>query len=567
VIAVEKLMDSDLNCHELSVTPPKSGFNELCSSSIRFTHAFSPSTLSQPAITSFLTGKYPSEVGVRDNSFNFLSTRFDSLARLAKKESYRTSFFPAGAPLLRNSGLQQGFDYFEDAISISNKKYFRSADENIKLFLTWLKFSNEAFFSVIHLSDLNYTHQPTFNDFGEPRNLSTESQLEEIDSKLFYLISELKKAKRFDNTQILLVGLQGRNIYERPQTFEAVSTHSERVRIATLYKPAGKPRDLGLSWSVDQNVSLVDWFETLKESWLHLPAESPVGTANLQKINLSPSFSVHHELPENNRWILSESTWGPWRGLAPYSVAVRNGQSLIIDDGNVRLYSTLTDQLENAPLKLNESDELANSDLLKGLNLIQSQKIEGSPDPEITKKLGNFFKLLQGNSREELDDVIKSFETSTVSIRLGYFLARYEIKRQRWQNLLQLAKRLHIHDWQALAERNLGRHETPFEHPCLKTIDQNLWLQELDRHTCLDKRINALIDGLKNENDPSLGKKLAPFVYNETIFLRLYEQNWAQQLPWNISDQKNAQNFLWMEALSLPQLQKIKSLWLTDKSL
>ena len=518
-------------------------------------------------MTSFLTGKYPSELGVRDNSFNFLSTRFESLARLAKKEGYRTSFFPAGAPLLRNSGLQQGFDYFDDAISISNKKYFRSADENIKLFLMWLKFSNEAFFSVIHLSDLNYIHHPTYNDFGEPRNLSTESQLEEIDTKLFSLISELKKAKRFDNTQILLVGLQGRSLYERPQTFEAMSTHSERVRIATLYKPAGKPRDLGLSWSVDQNISLVDWFDTLKESWLHISAEPTTTSAHLQKINLSPSFSVHHELPENNRWILSESAWGPWRGLGPYSIAVRNGQSLIIDDGATRLYSTLTDQLENAPLKLNENDELANSELLKGLNLIQSQKMEGLLDPEITQNLGHFFKLLQNNSREELDEVIKSFEKSTTSIRLGYFLARYEIRRQRWQNLLLLSKRLHIHDWQALAERNLGKQDTPFENPCLKTIDQNLWSQEVDRHTCLDKRMNVLIEGLKNENDPGLGKRLAPIVYNETIFLRLYEQNWAQQLPWNISDQKNAQNFLWMEALSLPQLQKIKSLWLSDKSL
>jgi hypothetical protein len=569
IIAVDHLMDADLNCHQLNPSQPRSGFRELCGNSIRFTHAFSTSTLSQPAMTSLLTGLYPAESGVRDNGANFLSAQRQTLAKLAKGKSFRTSFFSGGAPLLRNSGLQQGFDLFEDSIPMVGRKFFRSADEIFKIFVPWVKSSSDPFFSVLYLTDLNFIHQPTNNEFGEARNLSLESQLEEIDLRLFQLIQELKKIKRWDATEVLLVGLQGRSVNEHNLEFANLGLRSDQARIAMLFKPAAKPRDQGLSWSVDMNTSLADWQISFKETIFKTDLaqsvfEEALKNPDLPRVNLAPFLQGPTEAPADNRWILTENQWGPWRGLGPSALALRKGQSLLVGDSNLKLYSTLTDQFENSGVLVRPSQGLQksvlvenfqNSDLQAGLEILQKQRME-SPlallEPEVLKEI---FELAKDNKRE-IPNLAKTSENP--SVRVAYFLARHLIRRGQWQSLGNLGKQFHIHDWQALAERNLGQRATAFDHPCLRLLDQVATDSDSERRACLDKRISFVMDWFKNESDPALLKKILQVQGTEQSFNRLYEVNWGLQLPWNISEQRAVQNFIWLEALSLPSLQKLK---------
>ena len=570
-------MDADLNCHQENSAPLRSGFQELCNNSVRFTHAFTTSTLTQPALTSVLTGLYPSEAGVRDNGSNFLAASFPTLAKLAKSRGYRTSLFSGGAPILRNSGLQQGFDLFEDSIPLQGRRFFRSAEESFKLFSSWAKSSTDPFFSVIYISDLNFINQPTNNEFGEARNLSIESQLEEIDFRIYQLIQDLKKSKRWDSTQILLIGLQGRANQDRTNEFEPLSIHAEQVRVAQLFKPAAKPRDQGLSWSYDANVSLADIYNTLCEFWALDPAKTDrkVGPLEheLPRISFAPilkGLKGLDDTPQISRWILSENQWGPWRNLGESKVALRNGQTLVVGGERIKTYSTLTDQFENSPLNLSLVDLNSNSDMQVALKAIQSQRIETTQPFLNSLTLRDFFENLRDG---KTDGNFLSIGSELPSVRIGYAYARILIKKAQWAKLQELGRLFHVHDWEALGERNLGQHKVAFENPCLRVLDRERLtpvgargISEADQRACADRRLTMLMGWFKEDQDPTLIKKLALIHVNEVSFARLQETQWNLYLPWNISEARGLQNFLWLEAMALPALQKLKAQMLTEKN-
>src|ERR1039457_5933799 len=66
IIAVSNFRADDLTCGLSgdSITPQ---LDTICKESVRFTHAYTPSVLTIPALASILTGLYPAEHGVHRN--------------------------------------------------------------------------------------------------------------------------------------------------------------------------------------------------------------------------------------------------------------------------------------------------------------------------------------------------------------------------------------------------------------------------------------------------------------------------------------------------------------------
>jgi arylsulfatase A-like enzyme/tetratricopeptide (TPR) repeat protein len=75
-------------------------------------HAHNVVTL--PSHTNILTGLYPYQHGVRDNSGFVLSPKVPTLATLLKKAGYATGAFVGAYPLEARFGLNQGFDVYDD---------------------------------------------------------------------------------------------------------------------------------------------------------------------------------------------------------------------------------------------------------------------------------------------------------------------------------------------------------------------------------------------------------------------------------------------------------------------
>ncbi|MEZ4872846.1 MAG: sulfatase-like hydrolase/transferase [Bdellovibrionales bacterium] len=208
VIAVDFLGFNDISCDP---NIGLNGFSDFCEESIRFTHAYTPSTMSNAALASIFTGKYPIEHKVWHNGNTSLSAKIETVPEVALKNKFHTSFISGGPPVWSKSGINQGFEYFNDNVDVELNHFYRPAMDNFKLFLNWLDSDSykESFFSTIYLADLQFPDITTRNDANEERSRTRDSQLREIDESLSYLIKELKRRNRWNSTYVVLVGLNG----------------------------------------------------------------------------------------------------------------------------------------------------------------------------------------------------------------------------------------------------------------------------------------------------------------------------------------------------------------------
>jgi hypothetical protein len=463
IISVDKLAFSSSTCRK-ELHDYSSGFNILCAESLRFTHAYTNSTLTAPAFASLMTGLLPWEIDFRYNS-DFLRASFETLAEKAVKTGWRTGLVIGSPPLLRKQGLHQGFQFFDDNIQPRPKLAIRQAKESVAILSNWLAESSEPFFASLQLSDLSFPNLVTVNERGENRAQSVESQLEEIDVQLFKLFTFLKQKKIWDNTWIFLHGLQG---LDDPSELKSTST-----QIALLIKPPQKPRDEGLNWSIDRHIALNEIGKIIEKivNGDQQPSELDISSPS-ENSNAAP--------------ILSESTLENWQQNGTYKWSFRNNQFLVINGKNKLIYNTLADRAESSPLNisnrltqtiLNKNDEILKSSPQLALGKIS---FPNSPDHPMATK------------------------------------AFAELKDKNWSSLQSLALILKNADLDVFAKMMETQVlQSDFINPCLKSITTDA---KTNLKQCTNKTAVALIEWMNNDN--SENRKRAVKYYTQFLIDR-----------------------------------------------
>jgi hypothetical protein len=383
VIVVDRLGNDFNGCRSESDDAAGSGLAELCKESVRFTHAFTTSTLSAAAAGSILTGQYPYGNGLRHNGrgeLGTLSASVETVAERALQKGYRTLFVAGGAPLLRRTGLHQGFEIFDDSLQPNARRMHRPAREVADIFMKWIEgrlrtddrsrnnLVKDPFFAVLHLADLQAPWSPSPDDSGRVRESTVRGQLQEIDETLLRLWTYLRREKLWDKTNIVLVGLQGDSADVRASEIPALDLHSDMTHVTLLIKegmrspaitsPPGQPeyKWSPQSWSFDVNVSLADVGATLM-TWIDPKFTDVHGGdhgSSLAAALKGPGDSVE-QWRSLDRLIVSESAWARWQldQQLPIRVAIRRGPHLYIHDkpaSTSSIYHTLTDAFEVSPL-------------------------------------------------------------------------------------------------------------------------------------------------------------------------------------------------------------------------
>jgi arylsulfatase A-like enzyme len=449
VIAVENFPVDSVNCVNVEqADQPHSGFQALCRESVRYTHAYTPSTLSQSALTSLLTGLWPFESKVRTNGQPALSARVVTVPELAYDRGYRTGFFSGGPPVLRRSGLAQGFEVFEDSMNvISWSRLHRPAEETTLRFLDWLEeeVGSQNYFSVLFLPDLQSFELPSTDKAGAPINRSYSGRKERLDQALAGLFEKMKTLKVWDRSYVILVGLNGYSDQERPSEFAAINLHTENTQVALLIKgPQEKPRDLSLNWGVDANVSLVDLGKTLHDIFGNDVGakSSTLQTVSLKKNLTSPVIYWNPDRP-----ILIESAWSQWKGLGGIRYAVRFGPYLYLNDQNPTLFNSLSDHLETSPIR-------SGLESLKSVHAVlkdQSAEPWVPLDQKILNQLDVALNLWDPTKKRGLVE-----EQSERDTLISGWLAANALFEQNWEDLLHLSLAQKRADWKLVAEQNLA---------------------------------------------------------------------------------------------------------------
>jgi hypothetical protein len=341
VITTEKLNSKAINCHESDTFSKRSGFEILCSEFYRFTQMYTPSVQALPAFVSMLTGLYPYSHNVRFNSHSYLTAEFSTFPEAALNLGYKTVFVSGSPPFFRKAGISQGFDVFDDNISPDIGS--RNFQETLNITLEHLKDAgSKPVLAVIQLGDLKYTFKETQNDLGEIRNLSFESQLEAFDEKLFNFFHQLKKADLWENTKIILVGLNGhlaQNSEDEPVPYNLNSANSQ---VAMFFKDNKRNTINDKPNSISVVMSLKDIGQMLFNSF-----KGPEGhEANFAKFS---ETDIEEQKKLNPELIVIESGWPKWQQVGNIRSAILDNSYLFINDKVPKLYNKLTDNLEKSP--------------------------------------------------------------------------------------------------------------------------------------------------------------------------------------------------------------------------
>lgn len=491
VIAVERLGFGAVTC--AGDDERQSGFEILCHEAVRFTHAYTPSTLSVPTLASVLTGRHPHEHLVRDNGATFLSARFDTVAESALRSGRRTAFFGGGPPVWRHSGLNQGFEVFDDGISSVDALY-RPASEVVRLFLDWkdAEVGSKPSFAMLHFADPQFVDAPSVTDLGEVRPSIYRSQIEEVDETLGSLFKALRRSKAWDTTTIVVMGLAGHVTETRAGELLETNVNSERTRVSFFIKPASRGRASTLNWKVDPNVSLTDLgptlFELLGESSRARSAGSSVDGGTRPQLTATPVPLTISLIPVlsnpdtqwmSDRIVMTESSWASWRGFAAsglsgFRFALRRGPLLYLHDGPGLLFNTLTDSLETTPVPVND---LRYQEMRAPFDTLTAELAlvpwEGTP-PDIADRLNWSRDLWRtGTMTPELLERMKSLMKRTagdahLQAQLHGWSALFALRERRWADLKEIARQAANPMWEYVAATNLEETARVPDDPCFR---------------------------------------------------------------------------------------------------
>ena len=150
-----------------AITP---NLDRLASRGARFTFAHSHAVVTLPSHASILTGRYPYEHGIRDNTGYRLAQTHATAATRLKAQGFATGAFIGGFPLDQRFGLGVGFDVYDDNLdnsrtpgasaSVSNEERERRADAVVSSALEWIGRQSGKWFVWVHVYDPHVTYDP-----------------------------------------------------------------------------------------------------------------------------------------------------------------------------------------------------------------------------------------------------------------------------------------------------------------------------------------------------------------------------------------------------------------------
>lgn len=142
----------------------------LAAEGVLFEHAYTPVPLTLPSHASLLSGQPPWATGVLGNGGR-VPEQVLTLPEILSDHGYRTAAFLSLGVLGARTGLDRGFDHYDELSSRRLGRFFRTADEVLPPALAWIEaHSDEPFFLWVHLSD---PHAP-YTDPKAPPNVDLQ---------------------------------------------------------------------------------------------------------------------------------------------------------------------------------------------------------------------------------------------------------------------------------------------------------------------------------------------------------------------------------------------------------
>lgn len=273
VVTLDTTRADHLGCYgkESARTP---NLDRLAAEGTLFSNCVSAAPVTTPSHSTIFTGLYPPAHGVRDNGLFALPEGSGTLASRLRGAGWSTGAAVASFPLTRGFGLAQGFDFYDDHITVLAEgpsgervkpfrgSYFdeRPAARVNDAVLPWLRRqAREPFFAWVHYWD---PHQPLvppppFNQLFA--HDLYQGEIAYVDQCLGTLLAELRARGLGDRTLVVVVGDHGEGRGEHDELSHSMLAYDSTLHVPLLIRAPGAPAGR----RVAQRVGTVDLLPTV----------------------------------------------------------------------------------------------------------------------------------------------------------------------------------------------------------------------------------------------------------------------------------------------------------------
>jgi arylsulfatase A-like enzyme/Tfp pilus assembly protein PilF len=230
-----------------------------------FAHAHAVVTLVSHA--SILTGRYPYEHGIRDNTGYRLAPNEPTAATLLKAQGFSTGAFVGGFPLDRRFGLGGGFDAYDDRMTAASSPDAndreRPADAVVRAATDWIAAQPGKWFAWVHVYDPHEPYQPPAAFASQ---FPSEPYLGEVswtDAALGPLFDRVRSLSR--PTLVVVTGDHGESLGEHGERTHSLFAYEATLRVPLIVAEVAPGRDesSGKGRSIDTPVRHVDLLPTI----------------------------------------------------------------------------------------------------------------------------------------------------------------------------------------------------------------------------------------------------------------------------------------------------------------
>lgn len=342
-----------------AITP---NLDHLASHGARFTFAHSHAVVTLVSHASMLTGQYPYEHGIRDNTGYRLRPNEPTMATLLKARGFATGAFIGGFPLDHRFGLNVGFDRYDDKLpgGPEGSELKRRADLVVKSALSWIDQQHGKWFAWVHVYDPHAPYEPPpewAERFPSEPYLGEVSWTDEAVGPLFDHVNAESRP-----TLVVVTGDHGESLGEHGELTHSIFAYESTLHVPLIVSELGDPRAAAEKGRVIETpVRHIDLLPTLLDA-AGAPADASLPGASLRTVidaGRGPDRPSYFEAMTD----AVERGWAPLRGVLV-------GREKYIDLPIVELYDLQTDPHEahnDAPSQPQRVDVMFN--MLKMFNV------------------------------------------------------------------------------------------------------------------------------------------------------------------------------------------------------
>jgi arylsulfatase A-like enzyme/tetratricopeptide (TPR) repeat protein len=276
LITIDTLRADALGCYgNKSVETP--WIDRLAGGGVRFDQAHAQNVVTLPSHANILSGRYPLDHGVRDNSGFRFPSGVDTLATLLKRAGYATAAFVSAFPLDSRFGLDRGFDVYDDRLGDPEARTAflmpeRAGARTVEQARKWRAAQGTArTFTWVHLYEPHFPYVPPEPFASRYAQSPYHGEVAYADSLLGPLLEPLLGAGKEGHTLVVLTGDHGEGLGEHGEKTHGIFAYETTLRVPLIFY---SPRLFGPRTSVER-VRHVDILPTVLDALgLEVPKDS-----------------------------------------------------------------------------------------------------------------------------------------------------------------------------------------------------------------------------------------------------------------------------------------------------